>query len=54
MKIGIAPIAAGALAAIGLVVGSCAATRGSDDPEKAAIALMQRDSSPAARRRSIG
>ena len=46
MKIGIAPIAAGALAAIGLVVASCAATRGSDDPEKAAVALMQRDFKP--------
>ena len=46
MKIGIAPIVAGALAAIGLIVASCAATRGSDDPEKAAVALMQRDFKP--------
>lgn len=46
MKPGIAPIAAGALAAIGLAVASCAATRGADDPEKAAVALMQRDFKP--------
>jgi sulfur-oxidizing protein SoxX len=46
VKIGLAPIAAGALAAIGLVAASCAANHASDDPEKAAIALMHRDFKP--------
>jgi L-cysteine S-thiosulfotransferase len=46
VKTAIAPIAAGALAAIGLVAASCAAIRGPDDPEKAAVALMQRDFKP--------
>jgi len=46
VKIGIAPIAAGTLAAVGLAVASCAANRAADDPEKAAMALMQRDFKP--------
>ena len=46
MKIGIAPIAAAMLAAVGLAVASCAANRAADDPEKAAMALMQRDFKP--------
>jgi L-cysteine S-thiosulfotransferase len=46
MKMRIAPIAAASLAAVGLAVASCAANGGSDDPEKAAVALMQRDFKP--------
>ena len=47
MKIAIAPIVVvGALAAAGLVAASCAANRPSEDPEKAAVALMQRDFKP--------
>jgi L-cysteine S-thiosulfotransferase len=46
MKMRIAPIAAGTLAAGALALASCAANRGSDDPEKAAVALMQRDFKP--------
>jgi len=47
MKTRIAPAAAaGMLAAVGLALASCAANRGSGDPEKAAVALMQRDFKP--------
>jgi len=46
MRMRIAPVAAGTLAAVGLALASCAAQRGSDDPEKAAVALMQRDFKP--------
>lgn len=43
MKMGIARIAGGSLAAVALAVGGCAALKGQDDTEKAALALMQRD-----------